>query len=229
MSQFSEREEEERNVSIIQMMGNALKANVQAMFDKVDFDAEGKKLMLSLGINESTHDEQGNLSAIFRHPGGGTIYVGNVYVAQSLSILEQFNIKGVVNCTHGHGALPNFHEGKPGAPKYYVFPISTWWTSLNATNASVYAFTDPMFSFITEMISQGNNVLVHCLAGAHRAGTTGCACLMHFAQMDQKTAISTAKSLRPIIDPIGTLPDFLRRLEQAQKERKEKEKAKNKP
>jgi len=176
--------------------------------------------MRQLGIDESTIDSQGNLSPIFRHGGGGSIYVGNVFVAQSLGVLQQFNITGVVNCTHGHGALPNFCEGKVGGPRYYVFPISTWWTSINATNASVYAFTDPMFAFIETEISQGNNVLVHCLAGAHRAGTTGCACLMHFAKMDMEAAVRVAKSLRPIIDPIGQLPVFLARLEAAQAERK---------
>ena len=34
-------------------------------------------------------------------------------------------------------------------------------------------------------------------------GTTGCACLIHFAGMDVDTAIRTAKRCRPIIDPIG--------------------------
>lgn len=57
--------------------------------------------------------------------------------------------------------------------------------------------------------------MVHCLAGAHRAGTTGCACLIFFGNMDVSTAISTAKKLRPIIDPIGQLPEFLRKLKAA--------------
>ena len=104
------------------------------------------------------------------------------------------------------------------------------------------AFANPMFSFIEEAIGKGESVLVHCLAGAHRAGivdrtydtrgphahqsdllfthpsiipsicctfllylsgTTGCACLIHFAGMDVDTAIRTAKRCRPIIDPIG--------------------------
>ena len=69
-----------------------------------------------------------------------------------------------------------------------------------------------MFKFIEEAISKGESVLVHCLAGAHRAGTTGCACLMHFGGLDPETAIVTAKKLRSIIDPISTFPDFLRRL-----------------
>ncbi len=57
---------------------------------------------------------------------------------------------------------------------------------------------------------------VHCLAGAHRAGTTGVACLVHFADMDVPEAIRLAKRLRPIIDPIGQLPEFLNRLRRAE-------------
>jgi hypothetical protein len=34
---------------------------------------------------------------------------------------------------------------------------------------------------------------VHCLAGAHRAGTTGVACLIHFAKLDVPMAIMVAK------------------------------------
>ena len=115
--------------------------------------------------------------------------MGNIYVAESLSVMQRFGIGAVVNCTHGHGALPNFHEKKAGGPKYYTFAISQWWNHVNATTASVYAFTDPMFAFIEQAVSQGQNVLVHCLAGAHRAGTTGCACLMHFAELDQRTCM----------------------------------------
>eukprot|EP00606_Chrysophyceae_sp_TOSAG23-5_P001484 GSChrysophyteH2.ASY1.ANO1.532.1 assembled CDS len=170
----------------------------------IDYDQAGRDAMAKLGVDASTKDEQGHLTPIWRHPtGGGSIYVGNVYVAESLSILQRFGIGAVVNCTHGHGALPNFHEKKAEGPRYYTFPISQWWTYVNATSASVYAFTDPLFKFIEDAVSSGENVLVHCLAGAHRAGTTGCACLMHFAELDQRTATTTAKSLRPIIDPIG--------------------------
>jgi hypothetical protein len=90
--------------------------------------------------------------------------------------------------------------------------------NVNSTNDSVINFTKPMFAFIEEAISKGENVLVHCLAGAHRAGTTGCACLVHFADMEVAEAISTAKACRRIIDPIGQLPAFLVRLRNAEKE-----------
>ena len=87
---------------------------------------------------------------------------------------------------------------------------------MDDSDESVLAFSEPMFQFIEKAISTGKgSVLVHCLAGAHRAGTTGCACLMHFAALNHKEAIATAKRLRPIIDPIGQLPQFLQRLELA--------------
>jgi hypothetical protein len=187
---------------------------------RVDFDEEGRKLMSALGIDSSVTDPEGHMSPIWRHPsGGGTVYVGNVYVAQDIGILKRFNVTGVVNCTQGHGALPNFCENKPGGPAYYVFPVSSYWNQIDASHASVHKFTDPLFEFITRHVAGGGNVLVHCLAGAHRAGTTGVAVLMHFAGMDRVTATKTAKSLRPIIDPIGQLPVFLERLQLAQADR----------
>ena len=57
--------------------------------------------------------------------------------------------------------------------------------------------------------------MIHCLAGAHRAGTTGCACLMYYANLDVENSISKAIKLRPVIDPIGNFPDFLKKLRKA--------------
>ena len=45
--------------------------------------------------------------------------------------------------------------------------------------------------------------VVRCTILLYLSGTTGCACLIHFAGMDVDTAIRTAKRCRPIIDPIG--------------------------
>lgn len=46
----------------------------------------------------------------------------------------------------------------------------------NGGNDAVRVFTRPVFEFIGDALADGKNVMVHCLAGAHRAGTTGCAC-----------------------------------------------------
>lgn len=184
--------------------------------EQLDFDEEARKLWASLNLDPNAHKggQWNPTDPIFRHPtGGGTIFVGNQTAAENLAYLQQLGVTRVVNCTTGASRIPNFHEGR--GITYYTFTISNWQTCVNATHTSVLSFANPMFAFIEEAISNGESVLVHCLAGAHRAGTTGCACLMHFAGLDAPTAIRTAKRCRPIIDPIGQLPEFLVRLQRA--------------
>jgi len=71
-------------------------------------------------------------------------------------------------------------------------------------------FLRPMLHFVDSSISRGRSVLVHCLAGAHRAGTTGTICLVHFGGLSAKRAEITAKSLRPIIQLIGDFPELVK-------------------
>ena len=137
----------------------------------LDFDEEARKLWERLNLDpESRTGGQWNpTDPIWRHPtGGGTIYVGNQTAAENLPFLQSLGITRVVNCTTGASRIPNFHEGR--GLLYYTFSISSWSTSVNSTGASVLAFANPMFSFIEAAISKGESVLVHCLAGAHRAG-----------------------------------------------------------
>ena len=116
---------------------------------------------------------------IYKHPRtNAKIYIGNAQAAQSETILAQHGISRVVNCTDN---MPNFLEGRPGF-KYLRFDVSNWGRYIGSGDNSVRAFTDPLFKFVTESLEGGHSVMVHCLAGAHRAGTTGCACLMHFCK-----------------------------------------------
>ena len=71
----------------------------------------------------------------------------------------------------------------------------------------------PVFNFIDENVSHGRSVLVHCLAGAHRAGTCGVAYLMYKANLGVDEAIVVAKKCRPVIGPFATLLALLRYLE----------------
>lgn len=183
----------------------------------MDFDDEARKLWERLNIDPSTKSSgQWNpLDPIWRHPeGGGTIYVGNQTAASNLELLTSRGITRVVNCTIGASQIPNFFE-KSGEIQYYRFSISHWQMYVNDSDSSVADFSKDLFSFIEQGVAAGESVMVHCLAGAHRAGTTGCACLIYFADMDVRTAIRSAKRCRSIIDPIGSLPDFLVRLQRA--------------
>jgi protein tyrosine/serine phosphatase len=106
------------------------------------------------------------------------IFIGNAQAAQSVDILKANGIKRIVNCTDN---MPIFLEGREGL-KHLRFDVSSWSRYVDHTDQSIRNFTSPLFSFITEGLENGEGVMVHCLAGAHRAGTTGCVCLMHFAK-----------------------------------------------
>ena len=51
------------------------------------------------------------------------------------------------------------------------------------TPEDILKFFAPAFNFIDRALEKGNNVMVHCLAGAHRAGTTGVAYMMKAGKM----------------------------------------------
>jgi hypothetical protein len=191
------------------------------------YDDEAKTLFQRLGVSGGAHlsvsssvaaakrSPYSDLDPIYSHPQtGGTIFVGNQSAAASLPGLKNNKITHVVNCTNGSGEIPNFHEG---ALRYFRFPISDWHRRVARSGDEVLSFVAPLFSFIDSAINEGNNVLVHCLAGAHRAGTTGCLCLMHYEGLDMATAVPKAKSLRPIIDPICDFPRFLKHFEDSRK------------
>lgn len=71
---------------------------------------------------------------------------------------------------------------------------------------------------IDKALDEGKGVLIHCLAGAHRAGTTGVLLIMAKMKIESKEAIKVAKSLRRIIDPIVSLKTLLDKVDKAVKE-----------
>ena len=91
------------------------------------------------------------------------------------------------------------------------------------------ALFQALFAVIDGALAKGESVLVHCLAGAHRAGTTGIMCLMHYAGMSSLEAVPTAKRLRPVIDPIGRFPELLRRYDTIRDQERKSSAAEAKP
>jgi protein-tyrosine phosphatase len=80
------------------------------------------------------------------------------------------------------------------------------------THEGVLRFFNPFFTFVETETEKGNNVLIHCLAGAHRAGSTGVSWLMYANNWDMVTAVKKAKSFRRAINPIGSFPNLLGKL-----------------
>jgi len=148
------------------------------------------------------------------------IFVGNIGAASGEEILQKNNIRYVVNCTYGQSKIPDFFSKKKIDGKqihYFEFPIGHWSLMVGPSDDDLLDFVKDLFVFVERAWSKKSNVLVHCLAGAHRAGTTGCLLLMKYANLSPNEAIPLAKSIRPVIDPIGTLPEILNRYDRARR------------
>ena len=146
----------------------------------MDYDDEARKLFASLGLDTSGAGKcniYNPMDAIYRDAGGGTLYVGNNTAAQNAADLKRHGVTHVVNCTDN---LPLYHEG---TFRYLRFNISFF-----PMYPNLASFLDTLFEFVDEALAQGGSVLVHCLAGAHRAGTTGCLLLMRFMKMNRCAA-----------------------------------------
>jgi len=179
----------------------------------VDFTQEAFKVMSRTNIKNP------HLDPIYKSPTGSIIYCGDYHVASDIQALRKHNIKYVVNCTRPSpsGELPNYHEGR-GDISYFNFPIANWQksvqhkgkkTMIDSSAPDVYQFFQRLFQFLDRAMASGSNVLVHCLAGCHRAGSTCVGILMHYEDQSLDDAIIAAKISRPIIDPIGCLPELL--------------------
>ncbi len=179
----------------------------------VDFTQEAFKIM-------ARKDKNPHLDPIYKSATtGSVIYCGDYHVASDIKALRKHNIKYVVNCTRPSpsGELPNYHEGR-GEINYFNFPIANWQkcvqhkgkkTLIDSSAPDVYQFFHRLFQFLDQAMASGANVLVHCLAGCHRAGSTCVSILMHYNDLSLDDAIIAAKISRPIIDPIGCLPELL--------------------
>ncbi len=78
-----------------------------------------------------------------------------------------------------HNIVESIIHSSQGDPSftYLPFPIGRWRSVLSRrTPEATFAFFRPLFDFVDESLAAGEPVLIHCLAGAHRAGTAGVAC-----------------------------------------------------
>ena len=181
-----------------------------------DWDEEARKLFQRLNIDASgNRDKYRNVDAVYCHPtSGAKLFIGNQTAARTESVLVAENIFHIVNCQDVSAA--NFFENDERF-HYKRFPVSHWWREegMDTPEGVVNFFEKGCHAWIADALQQGHNVMVHCLAGAHRAGTTGVSFMMREGRFDTTTAIKLAKYQRPIVDPFGQLHELLTRLEGA--------------
>lgn len=181
----------------------------------VDYEKAGEQLLSKLNLAEdggggTVHN---NLDAVWADPTtGARVFIGNQQAAMSEAILRANGITHIINCQDP--SAPNFHESNPDF-HYCRFPIAHWFKYPMDDPVQVLAYFREPHGFIERALASGNGCLIHCLAGAHRAGSTGVSWLMHAAEMDQAQATEAAKQLRQVVNPFGHLLGILGKLDQA--------------
>lgn len=183
---------------------------------EVDYADAGRKLLEAVNLGScKAPPRYSPCDPLWRHPQtGATLFVGNAQMAASRKALQSHNITRIVNCQDSDGK--NHFEGDPDL-EYLRFPIGLWRDAPRVRDGGdgTWKYWEPLFSFVTEGLCHGQNVFVHCLAGAHRAGTAGVGLLMILCGWGVQDAIVAAKKLRPAIEPLGGFPELLACLQKA--------------
>ena len=191
-----------------------------------NFHAEGEKVI------QACRDEAfSNGNAIYEREGGVKLWVGSADLASDRAQLAAIECQSIVFCQdESEGSM--YFADEPGF-RYLAFPIGLWeppssWPNVvpgdmsptTPTPEALLAYFRPLFDFVSSELSEGRNVLIHCLAGAHRAGSAGIACLMQLEGLSLAAATARAKAARPVIDPIHYLYCLLTQLEDAMNSRR---------
>eukprot|EP00919_Chromeraceae_sp_WS-2016_P010995 GHVR01025759.1.p1 GENE.GHVR01025759.1~~GHVR01025759.1.p1 ORF type:complete len:223 (-),score=32.46 GHVR01025759.1:368-955(-) len=174
-----------------------------AMMTNEYFDEMGKKC--------NNRNLYSSSDSIYEHPTSkARIFIGSIDAAHNIDKLKATNVSFIVNCTNN---IPRYHADDPTF-QYITFDICNW-NYINHTHSSILNFVEGVMLQIEEALRNGRSVLVHCLAGAHRAGTAAVLCMMYFQNMKPTEAFHHCRVRRPIIQPIGSLIDLLARYDDA--------------
>eukprot|EP00546_Thalassionema_frauenfeldii_P008291 CAMPEP_0178916300 /NCGR_PEP_ID=MMETSP0786-20121207/12544_1 /TAXON_ID=186022 /ORGANISM="Thalassionema frauenfeldii, Strain CCMP 1798" /LENGTH=230 /DNA_ID=CAMNT_0020589583 /DNA_START=74 /DNA_END=766 /DNA_ORIENTATION=- len=179
--------------------------------EATNFDDAARELFAQLNLQPTLRQRWNNLDAIWRHPTtGASVYVGNQVAASTKRTLDERDIAAVVNCQDEHSE--NYFEGELSYHRFVIQKLAVSRSVMSAIpndnqqqKSVVLPAFQPTFDFIDANLEKGQSVLVHCLAGAHRAGTTGVAFLMYKVGLSMEDAIAAAKQCRPVINPFATL------------------------
>eukprot|EP00756_Hemistasia_phaeocysticola_P048810 Hpha_TRINITY_DN23216_c0_g1::TRINITY_DN23216_c0_g1_i1::g.30225::m.30225 len=192
------------------------RSSVGSAVTESEYAEEGRKLLEAVNLHgEGAPSRYSPHDPLWRHPGTGAIlYVGGQKTAMDREALRGLNVTRIVNCQDRDGK--NYFRTDPEL-KYLKFEIGKWRDVRSAADGreGTWRYFEPVFRFVTESLAAGETVFVHCLAGAHRAGTCGIALLMYMNGWDSTTATTAAQRLRPAIMPIGGFPKLLAALDSA--------------
>lgn len=185
-----------------------------------DWDKEAERLFARLNVEQDglggRSGKHSDLDVIWQDPSSGArVFVGNRRAAMNLKILDANKITSIVNC-QGLDSVNAFENRQE--IRYWRMDVQHWPLVIDENSPDgtlLIEYFAPCFSWIEDSIRQGSNVLIHCYAGAHRAGTVAVAFLMHTVRLRLSEALRVARHCRPIINPFARLLKLLSRYEQA--------------
>lgn len=164
-----------------------------------------------------------NLDAMVECSSGAKLYCGNIVAATNAQVLAEHDIVLVVNCQGP--STENKFEGDPRF-EYQRLPVAMWKSVLAGKSLQgVLDFFLPTLQRIDRALSAGQSVLIHCLAGAHRASTVTGAYLLYKGIVEEPSKLqSYMERRRPIVQLLPGLYEALLVLDEALVWKKEQEK-----
>lgn len=123
-----------------------------------------------------------------------SLFVGDEHAAANVSGLRAAGVTHVLNCS----SLPNPLDGDPAAPAHY---LSLGLLDNTSDLPRMQEALGTGVEFISQAISSGGVVLVHCHRGVSRSATLAIAYLVRATQQPAETVFESLRAKRRVIDP----------------------------
>ena len=135
--------------------------------------------------------------------GQTSVYQGGRDIPGDEDWLLAQNIKLVVNCT-SNIAMPAW-VGHPSMPNWVRFPVTSAITRRDRSVGNLSSFWGPLWKGVDQAKEAGGSILIHCNAGAHRAGLVGSSVAMRELGLQPKDAVVHVRNRRVVTHVTGDL------------------------
>ena len=125
------------------------------------------------------------------------IYQGGYRAAYDLERMREQNIGLLINCT-GNLDFPDWWD-QPGTPEVVRFVVTGWRVDRAIREGQLLPLFETIFRSADHCIFvRKQNVMVHCRAGAHRAGTVGSCFAMRYFGLNPRDAVAHVRRRRDV-------------------------------
>ena len=143
--------------------------------------------------------------------GDGRIFQGGWAAAHDLKRLRENNVHLLINCTT-NVSYPSWHRER-GTPEVITWAVCGEMVQRYMDEGKrVLPLLEPLFNEIQCYLADRKNVMIHCRAGIHRAGTMGVILAMEFLNLNAKDAVRHVQRHRRATSVLGDLWAFVLRV-----------------